>query len=130
MFVVTCLMAAFIVTPWTGAFAGERGIAPFTDQSQSLSDGTISRSALALVPGESRMMMRQTVASSTESKLLFGLIAGAAIVAGLTMAAYGATASCKGRFGNSTAGCDRLATIGAVTVGGGAAALTLWALSR
>ena len=128
--VVACLTAAFIAVPWNGALAGERREGPPGVSGQPPEAGRIWQSALAVVPTESRMMLRQTVATTNEGKLLYGLIAGAAVVAGVTMVAYGATASCKGRFGNSTKGCDRLATIGAVTVGGGGAMLALWALSR
>jgi hypothetical protein len=63
-------------------------------------------------------MIRQSVASTNESKLLLGLIAGTAIVAGVTMVAYGKTPSCKGSFGNTTATCDRIAVLGAVGLGG------------
>jgi hypothetical protein len=129
LLLVTCLTAAFITMPWSGAFASERGIVPTTQPSQSLGDGQVWRSALALVPSESRMM-RQSVASTNESKLLLGLIAGAAVVAGATMVAYGRTPTCKGRFGNTTATCDRITTSGAMALGGGAVTFALWALSR
>lgn len=131
LLVIACLTAAFIAIPWNDALAGERVVAvPSTAQAPPVADGKIWRSALAVVPTESRMMLRQTVATTNESKLLYGLIAGSAIAAGAVMVAYGATSSCKGRFGSSTASCDRLATIGAVTLGGGGAMLALWALSR
>ena len=130
VFVVACLTAAFITIPWTGAFAGEPAVIPSAVQSPPLGEGKIWRSALAVVPTESPMMLRQTVATTNEGKLLVGVLAGSAVVAGAAMVAYGATASCKGRFGNSTANCDRLTTIGAVTLGGGLTMLALWALSR
>ena len=126
---VTCLTAAFITIPWSGARASERGMLPTTHPSQSLGEGHVWRAALALVPSESRAM-RQAVATTTESKLLVGLIAGTAVVAGVTMVAYGSTSSCKGSFGNNTATCDRIATLGAVALAGGATTLVLWALSR
>ena len=130
LLLVPCLIAAFITIPWSGAVAGERALVTTTQQSQSVGDGQVWRSALALVPSESRMM-RQSVASTNESKLLIGLIAGTAIVAGLGMVAYGATSSCKGRNqGNATATCDRITMLGAVGLGGGALTLALWALSR
>ena len=129
-FVVACLTAAFITIPFNGAWAGEREVSVPAVQSRPVADGKILRSAMALAPAESRMMLRQTVATTNESKLLVGIVAGSAIVAGLTMATYGATASCKGRFGSSTKSCDRLSTIGAITVGGGGTLLLLWALSR
>lgn len=124
---VTCLTAAFITIPWSRALASERGIVPTTEQPQSPGDGQVWRSALALVPNESRMMS-QAVASTNESKLLVGLLAGTAMVAGIGMLAYGATSSCKG--GNSTATCERIAMFGAVGLAGGAVTLVLWRLSR
>ena len=109
--------------------ASERGFSPATQASQSLGDGKVWRSALALVPSESRVM-RQTVASTNESKLLLTLIAGGAVVAGATMVAYGRTPTCKGRFGNTIATCDRITTSGAMMLGGGAVTFAVWALSR
>lgn len=129
LLLVTCLTAAFITIPWSGACASERGIVPTTQESQSLGDGKVWRSALALVPSESRVM-RQSVASTNESKLLLGLIAGGAIVAGVAMLAYGATSSCKGKQGNTTATCDRIATLGAGGLAGGAMTLVLWKLTK
>lgn len=129
VWLVTCLTAAFITIPWCDAFASERGRLPTAQQSPSLGDGKIWRSARALVPSESRLM-RQSVASTNESKLLLGLIAGTAVVVGVTMVAYGSTASCKGKQGNTTAHCDRIAVSGAVGLAAGAATLAVWALSR
>jgi hypothetical protein len=133
---IACLTATLITIPWSGASAAEHENLPapqpsqsLDDPSQSLDDGQVWRSALALVPGEARLM-RQSVATTNESKLLLGLVAGSAVVAGLAMVAYGATSSCKGSFGNSTAGCDRLATAGAIAVAGGSITLVMWALSR
>jgi hypothetical protein len=125
----TCLIAAFIAVPCSRVYAGEIEKVPATQPSQSLSDGAVWRSAIALVPSEARLM-RQSVATTNESKLLLGIVAGSAVVGGLTMVAYGATSSCKGSFGNSTAGCDRITTLGAIALAGGATTLTLWALSR
>ena len=128
--VVMCLTAALVSIPWTAAHAGETaGTLPTGQSSQSPGDGGIWRSALALVPTESPVMS-QVVASTTESKLLVGIVAGSAIVAGAAMVAYGATSSCKGSFGNSTTGCDRLVTVGAVAMGAGAVTLALWAFGR
>lgn len=129
LLVVTCLTAAFILVPWSVALASERRLSPATQASQSAGDGKVWRSALALVPSESRVM-RQSVASTNESKLLLGLIAGTAVVAGATMVAYGRTPTCKGRFGNTAATCDRITTLGAMALGGGAVTLAVWALSR
>ena len=129
LLLVACLTAALTTIPWSGASATEHEILPAPQPSQALNDGKVWRSALELVPSEARLM-RQAVASTNESKLLLGLVAGSAVVAGLTMVAYGASSSCKGSFGNSTAGCERITMLGAVAVGGGATMLALWALSR
>jgi len=126
---VGCLTAAFIAIPWSRAFANEREIVQTTQQTQSPGDAKVWSTALALVPTESRLM-RQSVATTNESKLLLGLVAGSAIVAGLAMVAYGATSSCKGSFGNTTRTCDRLMVMGAAGVGAGATTLALWRLSR
>ena len=131
VFLVACLIAAFTTIPWSRAFADEREIVqpvPQT-QTQALGDATVWSSALALVPTESRLM-RQSVATTNESKLLLGLVAGSAIVAGLAMVAYGATSSCKGSFGNTTRTCDRLMVMGAAGIGAGTTTLALWRLSR
>lgn len=135
VFLVACLVAAFTTIPWSRAFADEREIVqpiPQTQtqtQTQALGDATVWSAALALVPTESRLM-RQSVATTNESKMLLGLVAGSAIVAGLAMAAYGATSSCKGSFGNTTRTCDRLLVMGAAGVGAGTTTLALWRLSR
>ena len=92
------------------------------------SNGKIWKSAMALVPSESRGVLKQTVASTNESKLLLGSLAGAAIVAGVALVAYGATSSCKSAHGNPT--CDRNAVIGAMGLSGGTATLVVWALSK
>ena len=126
---VMCLAAAFISVPWSAAFAGERGSSSATWHTQSLGEGKVWRSALALVSSESRLMT-QTVASTNERKLLLALAAGTAVVAGATMVAYGRTPTCKGRFGNTAATCDRITTSGAMALGAGATVLAVWALSR
>ena len=139
-FVVACLIAAFTIVPWSRAFANERETVQTTQQTPSpvrlaslaqgrLGDATVWHSALALVPTESRLM-RQSVATTNESKMLLGLVAGSAIVAGLAMVAYGATSSCKGSFGNTTRTCDRLMVMGAAGIGAGTTTLALWRLSR
>lgn len=119
VFVVTTLTIALISLSCGDAFAGE---------GDSVPTGTIWNSAVALLPGTSRGVMRQTVASTNESKLLLGTLTGAAIVAGVALVAYGATSSCKGAHGDST--CDRNAVIGAMAFSGGVATLVLWALSK
>lgn len=129
VWLVTYLAAAFITIPWSGACANERGMVTTPQQSASSGGGRVWRSAVALVPSESRLM-RQSVASTNESKLLVGVIAGAAVVTGVTMLAYGATSSCKGKQGNTTATCDRIATLGAAGLAGGAITLVLWKLTK
>ena len=128
-FVVACLIAAFTIVPWSRAFANERETVQTIPQTQALGDATVWSAALALVPSESRLM-RQSVARTNESKMLLGLVAGSAIVAGLAMVAYGATSSCKGSFGNTTRTCDRLMVMGAAGIGAGTTTLALWRLSR
>ena len=137
LWLVTCLAAAFIAIPWSDAAANERGRLPATRQSQSLGNGSLWRSALALVPSESRvmsrsesLMMRQVVASTNESKLLIALIAGTGTVVGATMVAHGATGSCKGGFGNTDDRCDRIVMLGAAGMAAGATMLSFWAFSR
>jgi hypothetical protein len=127
----TCLAVAFIFIPWSNALAGERGHLSMTQYSRSLGDGKIWRSALALVPRESRLM-RQVVASTNESKLLLGVIAGTVFVVGVAMLAYGSTSSCKGSQANATltSHCDRIAVSGAIGAAGGTTLLAVWALSR
>ncbi len=119
VFVVTTLTVALISLSCGDAFAGE---------GDSLPAGTIWNSAVAMLPSTSRGVMKQTVASTNESKFLLGSLAGAAIVAGVALAAYGATSSCKGAHGAST--CDRNAVIGAIALSGGTATLFIWALSK
>ena len=130
VFVVTCLTTALISLSCGDAFAGVRVTLPTADQPQAgaLSDGKIWTSAMALVPSESRGVLKQTVASTNESKLLLGSLAGAAIVAGVALAAYGSTSSCKSAHGNST--CDRNALLGAMALSGGVATLVIWSLSK
>lgn len=128
LFVVTCLTTALISLSCGDAFAGQRGTLPAPETTQAaLGSGRIWRSALALVPGESRVL-KQTVATTTESKLLLGSLAGAAIVAGVALAAYGATSSCKGAHGNDA--CDRNTVLGSLALSGGAVTLVVWALSK
>ncbi len=115
LFVVVSLTTALISLSCGDAFAG----AP---------DGKIWSSALALVPRESRGVLKQTVASTNESKLLLGSLAGAAVVAGVALAAYGATSSCKSAHGNTA--CDRTTVLGAIGMSGGMATLLIWKLSK
>ena len=130
VFVVTCLTTALISLSCGDAFADASDTLPTADQPQAvaLSSGKIWSSALALVPSESRGVLKQTVASTNESKLLLGSLAGAAIVAGVGLVAYGATSSCKSVHGNSA--CDRNAVFGALGLTGGAVTLLMWSLSR
>jgi hypothetical protein len=131
--VVTCLTTALISLSCGDALAAPPDTLPVADRSQPVAvsneqgNGTIWRSALALVPSESRVL-KQTVASTNESKLLLGSLAGAAMVAGVALAAYGATSACKGTHGGST--CDRTTVLGAMALSGGAVTLVLWSLSK
>lgn len=95
------------------------------------SGGAIWSSGFPPVPNDSRRLTRrsQSVASTTEPKLLLGAIAGTLIVAGVALLAYGATSTCKGSHPNDTT-CDRNAVMGAVGLSGGTVMLVVWALSR
>lgn len=95
------------------------------------SNGEIWGAALGLVPSESRLLMRasQSVASTNESKLLLGVIAGALVVTGVAMLAYGTTSSCKGSHPTDST-CDRFTVLGAVGLSGGTVMLVVWALSK
>lgn len=130
LFVVTSLTIALISLSCGDAFAGTPDTLPTADKppAVALSNGRIWSSALALVPRESRGVLKQTVASTNESKLLIGSLAGAAIVAGVALVAYGATSGCKGSHGSSA--CDRTAVIGAMGLSGGTVTLVLWSLSK
>jgi hypothetical protein len=130
LFVVASLTTALISLSCGDAFAGAPDTLPTADQPQAvaLSNGKIWSSALALVPRESRGVLKQTVASTNESKLLLGSLAGAAIVGGVALAAYGATSACKGAHGNSA--CDRTTVLGTLGLSGGAVTLVLWSLSK
>ena len=121
------LIATFTFIPrGASAAGGEVANAPVSVQAE----GPIRRAAQAVVPAEARLM-RQVVATTNESKVFLGLASGAAIVAGVALLAYGSSSSCKGKPGNATTGpCERLAMLGSVAAGGGAATLVLWSLSR
>ena len=150
LFLVTCLTTALMAAPWNEAFAGERetsttaqapvaglassktsvtfGAGPSTDATGT--DGKIWNTALGLVPAEARLMRaRQSVAQTNEPKLLLGVIAGAAIVAGVAMLAYGATSSCKSKHKTDNP-CDRYTVTGAMALSGGVVTLVVWALSK
>jgi hypothetical protein len=72
----------------------------------------------------------QTVAVGNEPKLLLGAAAGAAVVFGVAMIAYGATSTCKGLHGENTGTCDKKVVIGALSLSAGATTFVVWALSR
>lgn len=117
---VTCAITCLILVPPTRAFAAERSPTPILD----------SVRAMATAPAASPQGGSQSVASTTESKMLLGITTGALIVGGIAMVAYGSTSTCKGREGQSTGACDRTAVIGALGFSSGAAMALLWALSR
>lgn len=152
LFLVTCLTTCLVTVPWNDALASERGNSVAEAwQSQSAVDGsrngdaqaalaglangtgngTIWRAALGLVPSQSPSLMRaaQTVASTNEPKLLLGVIAGALVVGGVALLAYGMTSSCKGSHPTDNA-CDRSTVLGAVGLSGGTVMLVVWALSK
>lgn len=126
---VVCVVTALTLTPWT-AFGQGRADAALAPQGireavRAVSFDPPRRSRAAAEPRGT-----QSVAATTESKLLLGIVSGAMIVGGAAVLAYGSTSSCKGQQGSSTGACDRLALIGAMSFAGGATVLTLWALSR
>ena len=153
VFLVTCVTTALIAAPWNNAFAGERKTVTTGAQAQlpvagltsskvfvtfgagsatenAGTDGKIWNSAVAMVPGEARLMRaRQSVAQTNEPKLLLGVIAGAAIVAGVAMVTYGAMSSCKAKH-ETSAPCDRYTLIGAMALTGGTVTLIVWGLSK
>jgi len=130
LFVVTSITIALISLSYGDAFAATPDTLPTADQPQAvaLGNGRIWKSALALVPSQSRGVLKQTVASTNESKLLLGSVAGAAVVAGVALAAYGATSSCKSAHGNGA--CDRTTVLGAMGLSGGTATFVIWTLSK
>jgi hypothetical protein len=124
---IASLIATFTSIPRAVSAASDAAaIRPVSVQA----DGPIRRAAQAVVPSEARLM-RQVVATTNESKVFLGLASGAAIVAGVALLAYGRSSSCKGKPGNAATGpCERLAMLGSIATGGGAATLLLWSLSR
>lgn len=140
---VACVTACLVMVPWTSAFARE-GPDPALDAAaapaapglrESLRHVTFETAEAAPfspVPGRNALQPRgrQSVATTNESKLLIGIIAGSMIVGGVALMAYGATSTCKGSEGTSTSACDKKTVIGALSFSGGAALLALWALSR
>jgi hypothetical protein len=75
---------------------------------------------------------RVSVADTHEPKLLLGIAAGALVVAGVGLIAYGATSTCKGLHADAavTNGCDKKTLMGAMSLSGGLVTLVVWSLSR
>ena len=89
---VATLIATFTFVPrGATAASSDAAAAPISVQT----DGPIRRAAQAVVPSEARLM-RQVVATTNESKVFIGVAAGAAIVTGIALLAYGSSSSCKG----------------------------------
>jgi hypothetical protein len=87
------------------------------------------------VPSEFAMQTsrgRVSVADTHEPKLLLGIAAGALVVAGVGLIAYGATSTCKGLHADAatTNGCDKKTLMGAMSLSGGLVTLVVWSLSR
>jgi hypothetical protein len=123
-----CVVMCLSLIVWTPAFAHEQPeVTPEPLQAPGSLRETIRQMSFAEFTPQSG---RQSVARTTESKLLLGLATGGLLVAGGTMVAYGASSSCKGKQAPGTSGCDRTAVIGAMMFSGGAAVALLWALSR
>lgn len=125
---VACVTACLVAGPWTNVFGQELQPGALLNAVRNVSFGAPADAQPSRYARQERG--GQSVATTTESKLLLGLVSGGLIVGGMTMMAYGASATCKGREGTSTTGCDRTAVIGAMSLSGGAAMLLLWALSR
>lgn len=129
----------------TNAFASERAEAT-TEEALPATDGimngirTASFGAPAMnadftpVPTQFAMQSRGrvSVADTNESKLLLGIAAGALVVAGLGLIAYGATSTCKGLHADAatTNGCDKKTMMGALSLSGGLATFLVWSFSR
>jgi hypothetical protein len=140
---VTCVIACLVAIPWTNAVASERPeFLPQSAASSSAAIGirqssvefgraTVNDAAFSLAPAPSALQARgrQTVATTNEPKLLLGIAAGALIVGGVALLAYGATSSCKG-VNESTNSCDKKTVMGAMAVSGGTVMLVVWGLSR
>lgn len=150
---VTCVITCLTAIPWNNALASERqDSTPSESRSQPLDDLTRGDGQLApegatkgvreasLVLGgvftvsdaeRSHLLTRtsQSVASTNEPKLLLGVIAGALIVTGVAMLAYGTTSSCKGSHPTDNT-CDRNTVLGAIGLSGGTVMLVVWALSK
>lgn len=123
---VTCVATCVSLAPWAHAFGGDH-------QTLAAPQPTRIRDAVRQVSFEAAAPQDgggQSVATTTESKLLLGLATGALMVGGLSMMAYGSTATCKGKDGASTSGCDRTVLVGTLAFSSGAAMALLWALSR
>lgn len=136
---VTCVIASLVLIPWTNAFAAERpeGIM------HGIRSATFGEAALnptpnpdfTAVPSEFAMQRsrgRVSVAETNEPKLLLGIAAGALVVAGVGLIAYGATSTCKGLHADAatTNSCDKKTLTGAMALSGGVVTLVVWALSR
>jgi hypothetical protein len=141
---VTCVIACLVAIPWTNAFASERPAflpdpvaAPspaaigIRQSSVEFGRATVNDAALSLAPAPYALQARgrQTVATTNEPKLLLGVAAGALIVTGVALIAYGATSTCKGLH-ESTSSCDKKTVIGAMSVSAGTVMLVVWGLSR
>lgn len=144
-FQVTCLITCLVTVPLTNAFASERAAAS-TEDAQPAAAGIMNgiRSAsfgapamnvdFTPVPTQFAMQSRGrvSVAETNESKLLLGIAAGALVVAGLGLIAYGATSTCKGVNGDPTKtnSCDKKTMMGALSLSGGLATFLVWSFSR
>jgi hypothetical protein len=124
----------------TNAFASEAA-APAADgimngiRSASFAAPAIDSQNFNPVPSEFAMQSsrgRVSVADTHEPKLLLGIAAGALVVAGVGMIAYGATSTCKGLHADAatTNGCDKKTLMGAMSLSGGLVTLVVWSLSR
>ncbi len=142
---VTCVITCLVTVPLTNAFASERAAAS-TEETPPADAGLmngIRRASFGApatnadftpVPTQFAMQSRGrvSVADTTEPKLLLGIAAGALVVAGVGLIAYGATSTCKGLHADAatTNGCDKKTLMGAMSLSGGLVTLVVWSLSR
>lgn len=144
VFPVTCLIACLVVIPWTNALASERPDVT-AGQAQRAPEGIMNGiknvsfdapapDAFKPVPSQFAMQSRGrvSVAETNEPKLLLGIAAGALVVAGVGLIAYGATSTCKGLHADAalTNSCDKKTLMGAMSLSGGLVTLVVWSLSR
>lgn len=133
---VTCLIASLVTVPMTNAFASEPAADGIMNGIRSASFGAPATEHPNFTPVPTQFAMqsrgRVSVADTHEPKLLLGIAAGALVVAGVGLIAYGATSTCKGLHADAatTNSCDKKTLMGAMSLSGGLVTLVVWSLSR